>query len=57
MMALQESLLNELDIVPILKGFELVESDSDLVVQNPPSVRFSDNSVVTEKELKEMVNT
>ena len=23
MMALQESLLNELDIVPILKGFEL----------------------------------
>tara|TARA_R100000030_G_scaffold92146_1_gene77605 strand:- start:239 stop:466 length:228 start_codon:yes stop_codon:yes gene_type:complete len=57
MMALQESLLNELDIVPILKGFELVESDSGLVVQNPPSVRFSDNSVVTEKELKEMVNT
>ena len=57
MMALQESLLNQLDIVPILKGFELVESDSGLVVQNPPSVRFSDNSVVTEKELKEMANT
>ena len=25
MMALQESLLNELDIVPILRGFELTE--------------------------------
>ena len=27
MMALQESLLNQIDIVPILKGFELIESD------------------------------
>ena len=27
MMALQESLLNELDIVPILKGFELLETE------------------------------
>ena len=26
MMALQESLLNELDIVPILKGFDLIIS-------------------------------
>ena len=37
MMALQESLLNQLDIVPILKGFELVESDDGLVVTNPPT--------------------
>ena len=27
MMALQESLLNELDIVPILSGFKLFETD------------------------------
>ena len=31
MMALQESLLNELDIVPILKSFELVATDDDQI--------------------------
>ena len=35
MMALQESLLNELDIVPILQGFELVDSEDGLVVSIP----------------------
>ena len=54
MMALQESLLNELDIVPILKGFEMVESEDGLVVKNPPSVRFSDNSTVTEEDLTKL---
>ena len=44
MMALQESLLNQIDIVPILKGFELVEGDNGLIVQNPPTVRFSNDS-------------
>ena len=28
MMALQESLLNELDIVPILRGFELTKNEA-----------------------------
>jgi hypothetical protein len=51
MMALQESLLNELDIVPILKGFELEETEGGLVVKNPPTVRFTDSSVVTEGDL------
>lgn len=55
MMALQESLLNELDIVPILKGFELAETDDGLVVKNPPSVRVTDNSVVTSEDLEKMV--
>jgi len=32
MMALQESLLNEIDIVPILKGFELANGEEGLVV-------------------------
>jgi hypothetical protein len=54
MMALQESLLNELDIVPILKGFELVSTDEGLVVKNPPTVRFSDESSVTKDDLKNM---
>tara|TARA_R100000008_G_scaffold76880_2_gene56987 strand:+ start:1914 stop:2129 length:216 start_codon:yes stop_codon:yes gene_type:complete len=51
MLALQESLLNELDIVPILKNFDLSESDGKLVVTNPPTVRFTDNSTITEEDL------
>ena len=51
MMALQESLLNQIDIVPILKGFELTQSDDGLVVTNPPTVRVSNNSTITEQDL------
>jgi hypothetical protein len=54
MMALQESLLNELDIVPILKGFELQETTEGLVVTNPPTVRVSNNQAVTEEDLTTM---
>ncbi len=55
MMALQESLLNQLDIVPILQGFKLVSSDEGLVVLNPPTVRITDNSEITEEQLKSLV--
>tara|TARA_R100001129_G_scaffold62285_1_gene42459 strand:+ start:643 stop:849 length:207 start_codon:yes stop_codon:yes gene_type:complete len=55
MMALQESLLNELDIVPILQGFKLSETDDGLVVENPPTVRVSDSSAITEQDLAKMV--
>tara|TARA_B100000287_G_C20234715_1_gene623629 strand:- start:320 stop:556 length:237 start_codon:yes stop_codon:yes gene_type:complete len=55
MMALQESLLNELDIVPILRGFELTNGEEGLVVVNPPTVRFSNNSEITEQDLINMV--
>mgnify|MGYP001477025577 CR=1 FL=1 len=55
MMALQESLLNELDIVPILKGFELTQTSEGLVVTNPPTVRVSNNQPITEENLKNMV--
>ena len=55
MMALQESLLNELDIVPILKGFQLVETEGGLVVLNPPTVRVSNNATITEDDLENMV--
>ena len=57
MMALQESLLNELDIVPILKGFELEESENGLVILNPPTVRFTDSSEITTQDLENMANT
>ena len=40
MMALQNSLLTQTDIVPVLKGFELiVDQNGELVVSNPPTVR------------------
>lgn len=55
MMALQESLLNELDIVPILKGFELTQTDDGLVVNNPPTVRVTNNQEVTNEDLENMV--
>ena len=54
MMALQESLLNEIDIVPILKGFELAQGDEGLVVTNPPTVRVSNNKPLTEQDLTPM---
>ena len=55
MMALQESLLNELDIVPILRGFELTQGEDGLVVTNPPTVRVSNNQPITEQDLTNMV--
>ena len=55
MMALQESLLNELDIVPILKGFELVLTEEGLIVKNPPTVRITNNKPITEEDLVNMV--
>ena len=55
MMALQESLLNELDIVPILKGFQLVPTDDGLIVKNPPTVRFTNNEQVSDEDLTNMV--
>ena len=42
MMALQKSLLEQSDIVPVLQGFEVQIDDSgELVVMNPPVVRAS----------------
>jgi len=40
MMALQDSLLNQTDIVPVLKGLKMVNHPSKgLVVTNPPILR------------------
>ena len=40
MMALQESLLHQMDIVPILQGWEIKETNEGLIVTNPPTVRI-----------------
>ena len=55
MMALQESLLNEIDIVPILRGFDLVSTEDGLVVTNPPTVRVSNEEEIAEQDLVNMV--
>ncbi len=41
MLALQNSLLNQTDIVPVLKEFKFTTSDDGLVVENPPVVDMS----------------
>ena len=38
MMALQKSLMEQSDIVPTLKGFNISASDHGLIVTNPPVV-------------------
>ena len=38
MMALQNSLMNQTDIVPILQGFKLMDSPDGLIVTNSPVV-------------------
>jgi hypothetical protein len=41
MMALQKSLLEQSDIVPVLKGFTVqVDDTGELVVTNPPKVEI-----------------
>ena len=40
MMALQKSLMEQSDIVPVIKGFKLRDSESGLMVMNPPLVKF-----------------
>jgi len=44
MLALQNSLINQSDIVPILRGFDLmVNENEEIMVQNPPIVATDDD--------------
>tara|TARA_R110002110_G_scaffold119529_12_gene294124 strand:- start:1120 stop:1323 length:204 start_codon:yes stop_codon:yes gene_type:complete len=43
MMALQRSLLEQSDIVPVIRGFKLRLSDKGLVVMNPPLVKMTED--------------
>jgi hypothetical protein len=51
MMALQKSLLEQSDIVPMLKSFQLEMRDGELFVTNPPSVNFGDLLVTEDAEV------
>ena len=50
MMALQKSLMEQSDIVPVLKGLRFRLSDSGLVVMNPPIVKFGDDLLADAEE-------
>ena len=39
MMALQKSLMEQSDIIPVLKGLQFVNTDGGLNIMNPPVVR------------------
>jgi hypothetical protein len=40
MMALQKSLMEQSDIVPVLRGMNFVPTEEGLVVKNPPLVKM-----------------
>ena len=48
MMALQKSLMEQTDIIPVLKGFEFKLGQSGLTVMNPPVVKFADDDEICE---------
>jgi len=44
MMALQKSLMEQSDIVPVLKQFDFIQTNEGLVVQNPPVVSVDETN-------------
>jgi hypothetical protein len=48
MMALQKSLMEQSDIVPVIKGFDFVLSGEDeekeLFIKNPPLVKYNEET-------------
>lgn len=51
MMALQRSLMEQTDIVPVLKNFNFVPTEDGLVVKNPPIVKFhADGMIVNDTD-------
>jgi hypothetical protein len=50
MMALQKSLMEQSDIVPVLKGLRFRLSDTGLVVMNPPIVKIDDEFLADSEE-------
>ena len=50
MMALQKSLMEQSDIVPVLKGFKFKLSEDGLMVMNPPLVKLGYDDEEEEEE-------
>jgi hypothetical protein len=54
MLALQESLMTQTDIVPILQSFDLEDGTEGLTIMNPPTIRISNDQAVTSDELEKL---
>ena len=50
MMALQKSLLEQSDIVPVLKGFKFRLSENGLMVMNPPLIKIKEDFEENEED-------
>jgi hypothetical protein len=50
MMALQKSLMEQSDIVPLLQGFEFIDTTEGLTVQNPPAFQVKNTEFNKQKE-------
>ena len=56
MLALQNSLMNQTDIVPVLKDFDLMMDDKEeIIILNPPTIDFSDTEI--QNQMNEKKNT
>jgi hypothetical protein len=59
MMALQKSLMEQSDIVPVIKGFEFVPAtegegdEAELFIKNPPLVKFNEETSPYMQEAEE----
>jgi hypothetical protein len=50
MMALQKSLMEQTDIVPVFEGFKVKLSEEGLVVINPPLLKFNEETTAQFEE-------
>jgi|TARA_R110000824_G_scaffold36799_1_gene113885 hypothetical protein len=57
MLALQKSLLEQSDIVPVLEGFKMANSPEGLVVLNPPLVKFNNETTTDWDVVSEQPST
>jgi len=58
MMALQKSLMEQSDIVPVLQGFQIqIDDTNQLVVTNPPVVKTQGSPTTTTTETSRVVTS
>tara|TARA_R100000664_G_scaffold33208_2_gene49763 strand:- start:2308 stop:2541 length:234 start_codon:yes stop_codon:yes gene_type:complete len=55
MMALQRSLMEQSDIVPVLKEMDFVPTENGLVVKNPPLVKFDADGIILSDPIEDSV--
>lgn len=49
MLALQKSLMEQSDIVPVLQGFQFTDTDEGLIIDNPPILEFDNQTEEAEE--------